>query len=294
MPAIFDNGTVNRKETDEIILHYATNSKPFDKYKVYNSPDVKEALVKLFNNKCSYCESIITNHPGDVEHFRPKNQVQEQDKSLEKPGYFWLAADWSNLYLSCIDCNRRRYHTVPGERRKLMLGKLDQFPLKDKTKRWKNYANVLEKKVDEDARILIDPCIEDPEEFFEYNERGLILASPKAGTEKQVKATESIRVYALQRKGLVDERKRYFLLAIKKELLDISRIKTWLADESNIVKIKDMNTAIEEKISSLKKTIAKDQPYSAMARNLINSLLPDLMGTKTMEKVKKIKNTHPG
>lgn len=175
MPAVFDHKTVNKDEYDAVILHYSTSKSPFKKYKVYSRADVKEALIKIFKNKCAYCESVITNHPADVEHFRPKNQVTDEDKSTEKPAYYWLAADWSNLYLSCIDCNRRRYHKVPGSNKKSMLGKLDQFPLSDKKHRWKDYANAAEQAADEGARYLIDPCKDDPEEYLAYDEQGLIL-----------------------------------------------------------------------------------------------------------------------
>jgi uncharacterized protein (TIGR02646 family) len=291
LPAIFDDGTVNRKETNIVIEHYKNSTTPYKNYTVYSSPEVKEALIKLFNNKCAYCESIITNHPGEVEHFRPKNQVKDSDKQIEKPGYYWLAADWKNLYLSCIDCNRRRYHAVPEQLKKVMLGKLDQFPLKDKTKRWKNYKDEIERIADEKERLLIDPCKDDPETILGYDDKGLILPLGKEATDVFIKASESIRVFALQRKGLVDERKRYYLFAIKMNLLDIARYKQWLAGSNDAKTIKDMNKAIDEKVAVLKSLIAKDQPYSAMAKYLIKDVLPGLIGKKTMEQVEKIKNS---
>src|SRR5580658_3529436 len=66
--------------------------------------DYKPYLEWLFNHRCSFCECSILRNPGDVEHYRPKSEVDD-DKS--HPGYYWLAFDIDNLLLSCEDCNRR-------------------------------------------------------------------------------------------------------------------------------------------------------------------------------------------
>lgn len=55
------------------------------------------------------CESKITHIDyGDVEHFRPKKAFcQSNEENLTRPGYFWLAYRWDNLFLACTLCNRR-------------------------------------------------------------------------------------------------------------------------------------------------------------------------------------------
>lgn len=76
---------------------------------IYGHNDVKATLIDLQKKCCCFCESRITHiSSGDVEHFRPK-QGYSQDKtdSFHKPGYFWLAYEWSNLLLACERCNRR-------------------------------------------------------------------------------------------------------------------------------------------------------------------------------------------
>jgi len=77
--------------------------------KIYGHKTVKEALKKAQHDKCCFCESkIIHIDYGDVEHFRPKGGVwQRRKKPLGKPGYYWLAYEWSNLFLSCKLCNQR-------------------------------------------------------------------------------------------------------------------------------------------------------------------------------------------
>src|SRR4051812_14049164 len=62
-------------------------------------------LMKLFNEKCAYCESVISNtQPGDVEHYRPKGRLRDLDGTVvriilngsvcEHPGYWWLCYEW--------------------------------------------------------------------------------------------------------------------------------------------------------------------------------------------------------
>jgi uncharacterized protein (TIGR02646 family) len=103
--------------------------KPF-KFKVYGS--ARESLMKTFGGKCAYCEGLIENtQPGDVEHYRPKGGVLV-DGEL-KPGYYWLAATWDNLLISCIDCNRQRKQLIKGLGR-VKAGKLNQFPLVEEKK----------------------------------------------------------------------------------------------------------------------------------------------------------------
>lgn len=92
---------------------------------IYGHDSVKDALVILQNKKCCFCESRITHISyGDVEHFRPKAGFsQDEADQFHKPGYFWLAYDWSNLLLSCQLCNQRYKRSF--------------FPLKNPAKRCK-------------------------------------------------------------------------------------------------------------------------------------------------------------
>ena len=96
-------------------------------FKLYREMEVREALTALFHGKCAYCEArFAAVDPPDIEQFRPKASVTE---SPEHPGYWWLASDWDNLLVSCLDCNRVRTHE--GER----VGKANRFPLVDERKR---------------------------------------------------------------------------------------------------------------------------------------------------------------
>ena len=70
---------------------------------------MKAALRQAQHDKCAFCESKIAHTGyGDVENFRPKaGYKQRETDSLQYPGYYWLAYEWSNLFLSCQLCNQR-------------------------------------------------------------------------------------------------------------------------------------------------------------------------------------------
>lgn len=87
---------------------YRSGKKKFDdKRTIYASKEVKEILSKAQHNKCCYCEKRFRAAINlAVEHFRPKSAVRQSRKLKEQcPGYYWLAYEWSNLLLSCQDCN---------------------------------------------------------------------------------------------------------------------------------------------------------------------------------------------
>ncbi len=89
-------------------------------------------VAGFFGGRCAYCEQIIRpNQYGDIEHYRPKAAVLDEDwnvitrefdgVNVSHPGYFWLAYDPQNLLLSCDACNK------VSEGRK--WGKGNRFPV---------------------------------------------------------------------------------------------------------------------------------------------------------------------
>jgi hypothetical protein len=75
---------------------------------IYGAKSVKMALIKAQHDKCAFCESKVGHIAfGDVEHYRPKGGVRQNDTGpLEQPGYFWLAYAWENLFFACQLCNQ--------------------------------------------------------------------------------------------------------------------------------------------------------------------------------------------
>jgi hypothetical protein len=117
------------------VIATATAGDPYSIEKEYYKP-AGPFLKKLFSGKCAYCETFIEqNHPGAVEHFRPKGAVSDEDfnvvrigsgaNQINHPGYYWLAYEWLNLLPACYDCNTFRYH---GDL-KIGAGKNERFPI---------------------------------------------------------------------------------------------------------------------------------------------------------------------
>lgn len=101
------------KELAKARQHYTTVPLPkkTPTVRAYKGDDVRSTLEALFHGKCAYCETRYdVTGPVDIEHFRPKKGVDGEPEHL---GYWWLAAVWSNLLPSCIDCNRRRRQPTP-------------------------------------------------------------------------------------------------------------------------------------------------------------------------------------
>lgn len=121
---------------------------------IYGHESVKKALVILQNKKCCFCESRITHIGyGDVEHFRPKAGFsQDEADQYHKPGYFWLAYDWSNLFLSCQLCNQRHKRSF--------------FPLKDPVKRCKINRSY---SIDKEEPLFINPSKINPIDHITFH-----------------------------------------------------------------------------------------------------------------------------
>ena len=62
----------------------------------YRNPNVLSSLRNISHDKCFYCEALLRHRPSEIDH-RIEVSV---DKSL--------AFEWTNLYLSCKECNDGR------------------------------------------------------------------------------------------------------------------------------------------------------------------------------------------
>jgi uncharacterized protein (TIGR02646 family) len=253
------------RETEEAILHFADEENwtvefPFS---AYRHPEVRQSLTESFHGKCAYCESTYRQgFPVDVEHYRPKGGVtvlKEGKSVLEPPGYYWLAAAWENLLPSCADCNRPRKQTVEGVPEQL-YGKGNQFPIT-------NVQRATEKGRERyERRLLLHPCRDKPEEHLTFTEAGNVVS---VGESRM--GEESIRVYALRRHGLMQER-----MARAKEIMAAVRsyqvAKQVLAANPSSPELQQL---LEFHVVALCSFLQPDRPYLAMARQLIAQELPD-------------------
>lgn len=242
-----------KEETEKAKLHYDNELK---KYKADNNYKIKSFsfktygktkrdLINIYNGKCAYCEeSILQGQPGDVEHFRPKSAINTkldgiqslsdailppgEDEVEIKPGYYWLAADWYNLLLSCNSCNRvsKQLNTSDMEDTTVAsdtieeetLGKGTRFPYVDISKRIADPDIPISE--ESKVRLLIDPGEDNPEEhltFVKYEgkkvstfESNEIETEEKFGMIKPLtdKGVASIQIFGLARWRLLQEREK--------------------------------------------------------------------------------------
>lgn len=149
---------------------------------VYGHTSVKQALMEAQHGKCCYCEARIgpAGH-GDVEHFRPKGAVRQSEADVEsKPGYYWLAYTWSNLFLSCEVCNQSHKRSF--------------FPLADAGRRARMHTQALQ----DESPLLLDPGGDDPERSIGFRR--------DVPFPRDVRGEVTIRCLKLDRTGLCESR----------------------------------------------------------------------------------------
>lgn len=116
-----------------------------------------------FRGKCAFCQISLESHFPDIEHFRPKKGVtDENDKIIEiqddsggyrkHQGYYWLAYDWKNLLPSCNKCNRP---TSEGK-----MGKRNRFPVAG------THATGPDDSLEAEDAYLLHPIYDHPEDHL--------------------------------------------------------------------------------------------------------------------------------
>lgn len=196
---------------------------------VYGHRTVKDALVNAQHGKCCFCESRVRHVAfGDVEHFRPKAGYQQSTgEPVGKPGYYWLAYEWTNLLFACQVCNTS--------------GKGNQFPLRDPNTR----AICHHDDMTREEPLLLNPAEVDPEEHISFRQE----IACAAGDSRAGRTT--IEVLKLNREALVERRRDR--LAHLRCLHDIVNL--------------DLPRSLSEAARTwLEKALADSAEYAAMAR----------------------------
>lgn len=239
-------------------------------FRVYGDESLREALNKVYGFKCAYCESDFgATQPVAVEHYRPKGEVVDGDKSI-KPGYYWLAATWENLLPSCTDCNSQRYQTTGANGESVLRGKGNLFPLKKGSRRAKSPTTLKN-----EVRLLLHPELDDPAQHLEFatdTERlGVIRPKVTDGIPSEMGAV-SIEVYALDRPRLVQTRQssaKRLLSHIRNTIDSERRYRAQPGDAG-------LKQAYDDNLSDLAEFIGLNQAYTAMGRQIALSRLPAL------------------
>lgn len=152
---------------------------------------------------------------------------------MSSNGYYWLAYDWENLFLSCQICNQRF--------------KKNLFPLENPHSRAKSHKDDLSQEIP----LFINPAAENPEDFISF--RGVI---PFA-IEGILKGEVTIEQAGLRREELKENRRE--LYEVVKSLYEIAHGHPDFPPE-----IKEK--AMKELSNKLARCQSSEHQYSAMFR----------------------------
>ncbi len=208
--------------------------------------DLNRKLAALRNNKCWYSESRNPTADKNVDHFRPKNRVEE-DPNHE--GYWWLAFTWRNYRYASQWCNQRRVDAINGTEG----GKWDRFPLRPGSFR----AHRETDDVDLEDFDLLDPIDPTDWKLLTFRLDGYPTPAKQPGTREYERATISIEVYHLHCKELVTER-RAVAGMVQRVIQDLERLRPLITDPKLRVLYK--NREVE-----LLRAIDPDSEYSSAA-----------------------------
>lgn len=197
VPPILDKTNSKSKgnlATQSLKAEYDAGKSTFDfDSNIYGHTDVKQTLIQLQYGKCCFCESFVRHIAhGDVEHFRPKaGYLDGNSITLLRPGYYWLAYDFENLFLSCQVCNQTY--------------KRNFFPLVDDSKRVNSHHNHADLHLEEP--LIIDPAKDSPKDHLYFDQE-----IPKG---KDNKGTLTIERLGLDRSELNENRLRWLKLIME-------------------------------------------------------------------------------
>ena len=268
-PAQLDGPTsIGGLERNAAIEFYAdpSNADKSFAFEAYRHHAVKHALERMFGFKCAYCESDYSaTQPPDVEHYRPKGEVLCMDGQRLRPGYYWLAATWSNLLPSCIDCNRARRQIVDDDDPRL-LGKGNLFPLANESQRAARPGDEVN-----EHPLLLDPCRDEPDDHLEFVDAGVVRAAcADSGLSRRGACT--IEVVGLKRWRLTRK------LAGHLKMVDAAveryreAVEDLDADPTNGRTVE----RLKRESAELKRMMSVDAEYSLMATQRIRRALPAL------------------
>lgn len=208
----------------------------------YGHKQVRDPLSAAQHGKCCYCEVRIPKPYAHehVEHFRPKGSCRQDRSSAPIKGYYWLAYDWANLYLSCFHCNSTY--------------KSDLFPLADEARRAKGPGGSLAG----EQPLLLDPGgADDPEDHIAFHDE-----MPFGLSEKGRTTVQTIGLGCTERGDRLEH---------------LNRLRR-LHDEITIFRNLSgpgKHALIRDRLAELLVAKRPDQPYSSLSKTFLRGVFPD-------------------
>ncbi|MDB5306405.1 MAG: hypothetical protein JWO38_607 [Gemmataceae bacterium] len=206
---------------------------------IYAHDEVKSALRKAQYDKCAFCESKVTHICyGDVEHYRPKAGFRQHETDhLNRPGYYWLAYAWENLFLSCQLCNQRF--------------KRELFPLLIPRQRARSHKGTVSK----EKPLLLNPATDPIDQHITYIDE---TTAPVNGSRK---GAATIKLLGLNRPELIDKRR-----LLRKDLLLMKDLRAQLMRNAGSSPSADAQRLLDKLNQRLAEAVQNTAPYAAMAR----------------------------
>jgi hypothetical protein len=169
--------------------------------------DFKAEFSRAQFRKRGFCEMpTVGVYYGDVEHYRPKSELQELDsdpethgverenlatvvgrrpKLLSPTGYWWEAYSWDNYLLACIICNSQWKRTI--------------FPVQNVPRR----VPPSPRNSGTEVALLLNPFYgPNPKDHLEFDSMG--VAKPRNGS---LWGAETIKTCGLNRPSLLENRR---------------------------------------------------------------------------------------
>jgi uncharacterized protein (TIGR02646 family) len=207
---------------------------------IYAHETVKNALLKIQHDKCAFCECKVTHQQyGDVEHFRPKKGYKQKEGDLlGRPGYYWLAYEWTNLLVSCQICNQKF--------------KKNLFPLKRPARR----ARCHNDDVTKEEPLLIDPAADDPAAHLTFHQE---LYRPMPSSRR---GKTTIDAFGLNEMARAEHRRDHFI-----KLRTVMNARPYFAEAC---RANPSSLELAQQLSDIDALLAESQAdsaeYAAMAR----------------------------
>lgn len=183
---------------------------------------LRPQLIALAGRRCWYCEGEVSNSRLEVDHFRPKGGVVEESETAHI-GYYWLAYEVGNFRLICEFCNSSTDDDPTGKR----VTKIHHFPLLNPNSRIRA-PGVRPEVIEKELPVLLDPINSTDCDLIDFDSSGTARRNdhrPRSALERAVgicRVTESIRIYGLDRPGLIDGRTRAWKeTVLKANLLEL-------------------------------------------------------------------------
>lgn len=127
---------------------------------------------------------------------------------------------------------------------------------------------------DNEPRLLLDPCIDDPQKHLHFVNNGAIVAADTPEEQRMPMGHNSIKVFGLHRPQLVNDRATE-LVKIHADIEFLKDLAELLNSDPNNV---PLQTAISKATKKLEVHCQPEQRYSGMAKQMVDRFKKELLG----------------